>query len=259
MDNTDTMRIELTDVAFRYGSKVVLEGVNWEIGSGATGLLGPNGAGKTTLLHLLTGITHPSQGKITSCGAAAVLTSTDRAFGRRIGFVPQHFTFAAEMRVLDTITYAAWVNGAPRAATSRLSRRALELVELSDKANDKVKTLSGGQRQRLGVASALAHEPELLILDEPTVGLDPSQRLKLREVIAAIGRQWPVVLSTHLVEDITHLCGRVGILAAGRMAFDDDVNKLAALVEEEQTGGRLGSPFEQAYAGIIARIGGSRD
>jgi ABC-2 type transport system ATP-binding protein len=105
----------------------------------------------------------------------------------------------------------------------------------------------------------LAHEPELLILDEPTVGLDPTQRLRLREVIASVGASRPVVISTHLVEDVTHLCQRVGILAVGRMAFDDDVEELAALVAEGDVGRGLGSTFEQAYAGVVERLVGRRD
>jgi ABC-2 type transport system ATP-binding protein len=253
-------RVKMRDVEARYGRKVVLRGVEWEINSGVTGLLGPNGAGKTTLLHLIAGITRPSAGTITAERAdGTAVSSTDQAYGRRIGFVPQHFTFAAEMRVLDTLSYAAWVNGVPRKQCLRSAWEALARVDLTDKADAKVRTLSGGQRQRLGVATALAHEPELLVLDEPTVGLDPGQRLKLREVIAELGTRWPVVISTHLVEDVTHLCARVGILAGGRMAFDDDIDELAALVGHEEGGGRLGSAFEQAYSGIIARLGGAHD
>jgi ABC-2 type transport system ATP-binding protein len=131
------------------------------------------------------------------------------------------------------------------------ARSALEHVDLAGKATARVGALSGGQRQRLGVATALAHEPDLLILDEPTVGLDPTQRLRLREVIASVGASRPVVISTHLVEDVSHLCQRVGILAGGRMAFDDNVNELAALVSKGDKSSRPGSAFEQAYAGIV--------
>jgi ABC-2 type transport system ATP-binding protein len=253
------MRIECEGVTAGYGRVIVLDELRWEIGPGVSGLLGPNGAGKTTLLHLLAGITRPMRGTITAHDGNTSVTSKQKGYARRIGFVPQHFSFAAEMRVLDTVTYAAWVNGTPRKRCLQAARAALEQVDLAEKADARVRSLSGGQRQRLGVATALAHEPELLILDEPTVGLDPSQRLRLRQVIAAVGTHRPVVISTHMVEDVTHLCQRVGILAAGRMAFDGHVDELAALVAHGDTGHGPGSAFEQAYAGIVERLVGRRD
>ncbi|MER7005874.1 ATP-binding cassette domain-containing protein [Dactylosporangium sp. NPDC000555] len=250
------MNLIVHDVVASYGRRVVLDGLSWQVSAGVTGLLGPNGAGKTTLLHLIAGITTPRRGTITAIGTDGQHNSKDKGFGKRIGFVPQHFTFAAEMSVRDTISYAAWVNGVPRRACGAAAGQALDRVNLKERADTKVRTLSGGQRQRLGVATALAHEPELLILDEPTVGLDPGQRLNLREVIADIGTRLPVILSTHFVEDVTHLCQRVGILAGGRMVFDDAVEKLAALVADASVDVGLGSPFERAYAGIIERLGG---
>jgi ABC-2 type transport system ATP-binding protein len=253
------MKIKVTDVSAGYGRVVVLSDLNWLIVPGVNGLLGPNGAGKTTLLHLLAGITRPWHGTITADADGASVPSTHKSYARRIGFVPQHFTFAAEMRLLDTVTYAAWVNGVPRKNCVPAALTALGQVNLAEKAQLRVRSLSGGQRQRLGLATALAHDPELLILDEPTVGLDPTQRLRLREVIASVGADRPVVLSTHLVEDVTHLCQRVGILAGGRMAFDDNVDALARLVAHGDPGHGPGSAFEQAYAGIVERLGGDRD
>ena len=235
----------------------MIDGLDWDVGPGVTGLLGPNGAGKTTLLHVISGLHKPTHGSVTMSAGGNVIGLSDKEFGRNIGFVPQHFSFAGEMRVLDTITYASWVNGTPRKKCLPAAWAALEQVDLVDKAQARVRSLSGGQRQRLGVATALAHDPELLILDEPTAGLDPTQRLKLRAVIASIGTRRPVILSTHLVEDVTHLCQRVGILAAGKIAFYDDVDKLAALVDDEGSGSGLGSPFEKAYASIIDRLVGT--
>lgn len=253
------MRIKVEGVTAGYGRVIVLEELCWELGPGVSGLLGPNGAGKTTLLHLLAGVTRPSRGTIAAYDGDTSVTSTQKGYARRIGFVPQHFSFAGELRVLDTVTYSAWVNGVPRRRCVQAARAALQQVDLVDKADMRVRALSGGQRQRLGVATALAHEPELIILDEPTVGLDPTQRLRLREVIASIGTHRPVVISTHLIEDVTYLCQRVGILAAGRMAFDDDVEGLAALVAQGDVGHGPGSAFEHAYAGIVERLVGRRD
>jgi ABC-2 type transport system ATP-binding protein len=248
------MHILLDKVTAGYGRVTVLKDLSWQVGPGVTGLLGPNGAGKTTLLHLLAGITRPARGIITARRDQASVTSDHTGYARRIGFVPQHFTFAGELTVQDTVSYAAWIHGVPKRSCATAGASALALVDLTKLAPSRVRTLSGGQRQRLGVATALAHDPDVLLLDEPTVGLDPTQRLRLRDVIATIGRDRPVILSTHLIEDVTHLCSRVGILVGGRMAFDDDVNALASLISSNNAAPAHGSAFEQAYAGIVAGL-----
>jgi ABC-2 type transport system ATP-binding protein len=253
------MHITVDGITAGYGRVTVLEDLSWAIGPGVTGLLGPNGAGKTTLLHLLAGFTRPRRGTITAHRDGDSLTSDRKSYGRRIGFVPQHFTFAGEMTVHDTVSYAAWMHGVPKRICRTAASTALDLVDLTARADARVRTLSGGQRQRLGVATALAHEPDLLLLDEPTVGLDPTQRLRLREVIAGIGADRPVVLSTHLIEDVTHLCERVGILVGGRLAFDDDVDALADLMAGDDGRHGRGSAFEQAYAAVVERLVGRHE
>ena len=243
--------ITLTDVVFRYGRHTVLDGLSWQVGDGITGLLGPNGAGKTTLLNLLVGLTRPTSGEVS-------VHTPDGGRGR-VGFVPQRFSLAGEMPVQDTVAYAAWINGVPRRACGAAATRALALVSLDDRITLPVRKLSGGQRQRLGLAAALAHEPDLLVLDEPTVGLDPGQRMRLREVIARVGERCVVLLSTHLIEDISHLCGRVGVLADGRLVFDGTEAELAARVAGTSTEGLLGSDFERSYYSLIADLGGGGD
>ncbi|MFJ6674722.1 ATP-binding cassette domain-containing protein [Actinosynnema sp. NPDC091369] len=245
------MRVLIDDVGFRYGRKSVLTGVKWSIGPGVTGLLGPNGAGKTTLLNLLVGVTKPHSGRL-------LFEGHDHRPGS-IGFVPQRFSLVGGMTVLDTVSYSAWVNGIAENRCAAAAEAALRTVHLEEQARTKVRSLSGGQRQRVGVAAALAHEPEVLILDEPTVGLDPAQRLRLREVVADIGRSRTVLLSTHLIEDISHLCERVGVLAEGRLVFDGTEAELTALIEDSDSTGVLGSPFERAYRALVDRLGGARD
>ncbi|WP_231500212.1 ATP-binding cassette domain-containing protein [Saccharothrix sp. NRRL B-16314] len=227
----------------------MLSGVDWAIDTGVTGLLGPNGAGKTTLLNLLVGLESPASGGVRFQGSSS----------GTIGFVPQRFSLVGGMRVVDTVAYAAWVNGVDRRGCADAAFRALAAVRLDDLADARVRTLSGGQRQRLGVAAALAHDPDLLVLDEPTVGLDPAQRMRLREVIADIGRTRTVLLSTHLIEDISHLCQRVGVLAEGRLAFDGTEAELTELVDSTPSSGVLGSPFERAYHALVAKLGADRD
>lgn len=246
------MSIELRNVSYSYGRRAVLAGLDWTLPLGITGLLGPNGAGKTTLLNLLVGLTRPDSGTIERTGSA------DRDVRRgRVGMLPQRFSLAGEMRVAHTVAYSAWINGVPADECGEAASRALEAVQMEELSGHRVRQLSGGQRQRLGVAAALAHDPDVLVLDEPTVGLDPGQRLRVREVIAGIGRDRVVVLSTHLIEDISHLCSRVGVLAGGRIAFDGTEPELTALLRDAETQPVLaayGSDFERAYQGLLDRL-----
>ncbi|GGP34687.1 ATP-binding cassette domain-containing protein [Saccharothrix coeruleofusca] len=248
------MLVHVERVGFSYGRTEILRGVDWRIGLGVTGLLGPNGAGKTTLLNLLVGLARPTGGTIT-------MRDGDRGAGFAVGFVPQRFSLAGEMRVLDTVAYAAWVNGVAREDCGKAAGTALEMVGLSDNARTRVRALSGGQRQRVGIAAALAHQPRLLVLDEPTAGLDPGQRLRLREVVAAIGATRAVLLSTHLIEDISHLCDRVGVLAGGRLVFDGTERELTALIDDTDAtaAASAGSRFERAYDALITGLGAARD
>jgi ABC-2 type transport system ATP-binding protein len=193
-----------------------LGGVDWDVRPGVTGLLGPNGAGKTTLLSVIVGLLRPKAGSV------AVHGHDDAAFG----FVPQRFSMAGGMRLYDAISYTAWINGVHDRDAA--AHKALAAVDLAAKADDRIKTLSGGQRQRAGIAAGLAHEPDVLVLDEPTVGLDAGQRWRVRDLIAEIGRTRPVIVSTHLLEDVSHMCDRVGVLAGGRLVFDGTVAELEA-------------------------------
>lgn len=214
-----------------------------------TGLIGPNGAGKSTLISLIVGERTPTSGtvKITpeypGCPGHA-------GKSRTIGYLPQRFSLVPSMTALDTAAYAAWVNGVSGANADDAGRRALARVDLADLSATKVRALSGGQRQRLGLATAIAHDPAIVVLDEPTVGLDPGQRLKLRTLLSDLATDRAVLLSTHLVEDVAYLCHRVGVLAAGRLVYS---GPYSGLVDEtgHQTEGPRGSSFEHAYDKLI--------
>lgn len=241
------MHVVIDGVDFSYGRRSVLKDVSWRLGPGVTGLLGPNGSGKTTLLKLLVGLARPKRGQI-DVGKG---TSERKA---RVGFLPQRFSVAGEMRLLDTVVYAAWLNGVPRQDCLHAGRTALERVGLEDLSERRCRSISGGQRQRLGLAAAIAHDPELLVLDEPTVGLDPAQRLNIRQVVAQIGQERTVLLSTHLIEDITYLCRRVGVLAEQRLIFDGDREELEQIISDNDGDGVLGSDFERAYYALVERL-----
>ena len=230
------LSVRIRGVEAGYGRTRVLHGIDWDVHAGVTGLLGPNGAGKTTLLSVLVGLLPPSAGSIAVGGGEP-----------RFGFVPQRFSFAGGMRLLDAISYTAWINGVDRPERDAAARRALSAVDLTDKASARVKTLSGGERQRAGIAAGLAHDPDVLVLDEPTVGLDAGQRWRVRDLIAEIGRSRPVILSTHLLEDVSYLCERVGVIAGGRLVFDGTVADLEMPGESRA----LRSPIEAGYERLL--------
>lgn len=230
------LSVRIRGLVAGYGRTHVLHEIDWDVHTGVTGLLGPNGAGKTTLLSVLVGLLRPMAGSVAFMGGEA-----------RLGFVPQRFSFAGGMRLLDAISYTAWINGVERVDQEAAARRALTAVDLIDKADHRVKTLSGGERQRAGIAAGLAHEPDVLVLDEPTVGLDASQRWRVRDLIAEIGQTRPVILSTHLLEDVSYLCERVGVIASGRLVFDGTVADLETPGEARERR----SPIEAGYERLL--------
>jgi ABC-2 type transport system ATP-binding protein len=238
--------ITLSGIGFAYGRKTVLRDINWRIRPGVTGLLGENGAGKTTLLSVLVGLRRPKSGSIAMTDGAQP----------RFGFVPQRFSLPGEMRAADCVMYTAWINGVSRGECAAAAERALAQVNLADKARSRVRSLSGGQRQRLGLAAGLAHEPDVLVLDEPTVGLDPAQRVRVREVIADIGETRTVLLSTHVLEDVRFLCQWVGVLAGGKLAFDGTVADVESKIAGDRGApSRLESVLERGYRTLLDTLG----
>jgi ABC-2 type transport system ATP-binding protein len=242
---TTSMDITVERITIAYGRKQVLHDVSWTIQPGVTGLLGPNGSGKTTLLSTIVGLRTPREGRI-------VVGSGDAR--PRFGFVSQRFSMAAGMRLQDVVSYNAWLNDVESLERDGAVERALEFVDLLGKRDHKVKTLSGGQHQRAGIAAALAHDPDVLVLDEPTVGLDPTQRGRLRDLIAELGATRTVVVSTHLLDDVTKMCARVGVLRSGRLVFDGTVSKMEALTDGQGPDERR-SPIERAYEQLMATAG----
>ncbi|OLT25590.1 multidrug ABC transporter ATP-binding protein [Nocardiopsis sp. CNR-923] len=250
------MRVTAQDLEFGYRrGRRVLDGLSWTVEPGVTGLIGPNGSGKTTLLSLLVTLLPVGDGRLL-VGDHDLSTHRGRSGARRaLGFVPQRFSLAGELTVADTVAYAAWAHGVGRRECGTAARRALDLVDLTSLSGHRTRTLSGGQRQRVGIAAALAHDPRFLVLDEPTAGLDPGQRLRVREVVARLGRDRTVLVATHLIEDVAHVCSRVGVLAGGRIEFHGTFAQLKRLIAGGSGGSPHGSGFERAYDRLIARIG----
>ena len=210
------MELVMDRLSRQFQSKIAVDRVSLRLTPGVTGLLGPNGAGKTTLMRLVCGILKPTAGSVAFDGAD-VSTEEYRA---QLGYLPQDFGYYPDFSGLDFLLYMAALKGLDKTHARRRSLELLDTVGLGDMAKKKVKTYSGGMRQRLGIAQALLNEPKLLILDEPTAGLDPKERVRFRDLIASLGKDSVVLLSTHIVSDVEHIADRVLIMKAGQIVHD---------------------------------------
>ena len=210
-----------------YGDSTAVDQVSFEIGKGEiVGLLGHNGAGKTTIMKMLTGYLEPTGGSIEIDGLDI---STEReAVQQRIGYLPENDPLYYEMTVIDYLDYAATLHGVPDAERIDRIREAIVKTELSSRATDTIGTLSRGFCQRVGVAQAILHHPRLLILDEPTNGLDPTQVQHMRDLIRFLAEQATVILSTHILQEVQAICSRVIIVHNGRKVLDSTMDELLA-------------------------------
>jgi ABC-2 type transport system ATP-binding protein len=237
--------IEMTGLVKGYGSVRALDEVTLHAGPGVTGLLGPNGAGKTTLLRLAATVLAPDRGAIRLLGLDPGRADERVAIRRRLGYMPQEPGFYPRFTAFEFVDYVAILKEMtePEARHEEV-RRVLEVVGLGDLATRRVKALSGGMRRRLALAQALLGDPDLLLLDEPTAGLDPEQRLRFRELISQLPHRPTVLVSTHATEDVLALAERVVVMAGGGVRFDGTPHDLV-----ETARGRVwttGAPVAEA-------------
>jgi ABC-2 type transport system ATP-binding protein len=225
-----TQHIELEQLTKRYGRSEALKGIDLRIGTGVVGLLGPNGAGKTTLLRILATSLPPTAGRIAVLGHDPSDAAGRLAIRRRLGYVPQEIGLYDLFTVVDFLDYIAILKEhADRRARRHEVRRVIDAVDLGDVASMRIRRLSGGMRRRVALAQSLLGTPDLLILDEPTVGLDPEQRLRFRHIVSKHAEQRCVVLSTHMTEDVEALCDRVIVMDEGTITFDGTAPELAGV------------------------------
>lgn len=223
--------IEIKDVSKIYGSQRALDHVSLHVAPGETvGLLGPNGAGKSTLMKIITCYIPPTEGMVTVCGHS--IKDDSLAVRRAIGYLPEHNPLYLDMYVREYLRFAAGLGGVKD--RSRRADEMIELTGLTPEANKKIGQLSKGYRQRVGLAQALIHDPQVLILDEPTTGLDPNQLEFIRGVIREAGKSKAVLLSTHIMQEVEAMCSRAVIIDHGRIVADESMDGVNAKKLTEQ-------------------------
>jgi ABC-2 type transport system ATP-binding protein len=244
------MNVEIAALTRRFGRTQAVAGVDLEAGPGVFGLLGPNGAGKTTLLRMLATVIPPSSGRLRLLGRDPGGYGGRRQIRRRLGYLPQNLGYYPGFTVAEFVEYFALLKEMPPGRVPGAVAAAVERVDLGDKARAKLRTLSGGMLRRAGIAQAIVNEPDLLLLDEPTAGLDPEQRVAFRALLRDLGQEATVVVSTHLVEDVGAACTEVALMDAGRIVFHGTPAELTARAEGTDAAGD--APLERGYSAVLA-------
>lgn len=222
------IQIEISHLTKKYGAKTALNDVSLNIEQGMFGLLGPNGAGKTTLMKVLTSLIRKNEGVVTVCGIPVEHTKEIR---KMTGYLPQDFSMYGNMSVYEALDYLAILSGMGSAVRKKKVPEMLEKVNLIDQRKIRVRAMSGGMKRRLGIAQAIIHDPKVIIVDEPTAGLDPEERVRFRNLLCEIAKERIVILSTHIVGDIEATCENIAVLNKGSLMFQGTVSKLIRMVE----------------------------
>lgn len=220
--------IWLEDVNKFYGAKQALKDIDLTIPQGMFGLLGRNGAGKTTLMKVIATLLPASSGNVTVCGVPVAQAGKVRAL---TGYLPQDFSMYGNMTVYEAMDYLGVLSGLSKAQRKQRIPGLLERVNLQNNHRTRVKAMSGGMRRRLGIAQAILHDPKVLIVDEPTAGLDPEERVRFRNLLCEIAEERIVILSTHIVGDIEATCENIAVMDAGEIIYRGTVSELLALAE----------------------------
>lgn len=242
-------RIELSAVEKRFRDRTAVRKTDLCLESGVYGLLGENGAGKTTLMRMICGVLKPTGGRIRCDGIE--IGQLGRAYRRLLGYLPQDFGYYGEFSARRFLRYMAALKAMPQDRAERRIDEMLDLVDLAPFQKQKLKTFSGGMLRRIGIAQALLNDPEILILDEPTAGLDPRERVRFRNIISSLGKERTVVLSTHIVSDVDYIADQIMIMKHGEIAAEGTAQELTRAagkiawkcVAGEEEAERLGGSF----------------
>jgi ABC-2 type transport system ATP-binding protein len=243
------MNVQVRGLSRRFGRALAVAGVDLQIGVGVFGLLGPNGAGKTSLLRMMATAVRPTSGTVLLLGCDPGVHNQRRDIRRRLGYLPQNPGYYPGFTVTEFVEYFALLKEVPAARVPGAVATAVQRVGLGDRARARLRTLSGGMLRRAAIAQAIVNEPELLLLDEPTAGLDPEQRVAFRALLRELGQRATVVVSTHLVEDVGAACGQLALMDRGRIVFHGTPDDLIG----RGLGYGMGdAPLERGYSAVLS-------
>src|SRR5882672_12573581 len=239
------MNVEITGLTRRFGRTMAVAGADLQAGPGVFGLLGPNGVGKTSLLRMMATAVPPTSGRLRLLGRDPGSYGPRREIRRRLGYLPQNLGYYPGFTVAEFVEYFALLKEMPAARVPAAVATAVERVDLGGRAKARLRTLSGGMLRRVGIAQAIVNEPELLLLDEPTAGLDPEQRVAFRALLRELGQRATVIVSTHLVEDVGAACTQVGLMDQGKIVFQGTPDELTTRGAGTTAAGD--APLERGY------------
>ncbi|MFI0020052.1 ATP-binding cassette domain-containing protein [Streptomyces griseus] len=247
------MPLHYQSCTFRYSRRTrpVIDRLDLSFSPGNTVLLGPNGAGKSTLLALGASAHAPLEGKVRFGDLRSTNSRTLQSYRRKVSWLPQRASFLPRMTCREHVAYVGWLKGMRERDAWRAAPAAIERVGLTTKIKDKVATLSGGQQQRLAIAQALVHDAELLLLDEPTVGLDPAQRRRFHDLLVELRGSVHVIVSTHDIADLDQAFDEVVVLENGAPRFQGGVAEFAAYADPQSVPGRR---LESAYSALLGSV-----
>ena len=250
MEETNTKMIEVQDLTHYYGPYAAIEDVSFDVQRGEIlGFLGPNGAGKTTTMRILTGFMPPTRGQVTLDGNDIVEQSLE--VRKRVGYLPETVPLYTDMTVSNYLKYMGTLRKMPSRNIKRRIGEVIDVCRLGDYRNTLIGKLSKGFRQRVGIAQAILHEPEVLVLDEPTIGIDPIQVVETRRLIQDLGQAQTVVLSSHILPEVSMICDRVLIIHEGRIVAEDTPSNLAERLQgTEHLEVEVGGPVPQVLSAL---------
>lgn len=223
------MELCIDRVSKNYGNKMACDRISLSLHKGVYGLLGANGAGKTTLMRIMCGVMRPTSGTVSFDG----IDVNKEEYRDLLGYLPQNFGYYPEFSAMDFLLYMAALKGIPKVYAKERSSELLELVSLKKEAKKKIRTFSGGMKQRLGIAQAMLNNPKILILDEPTAGLDPKERIRFRNLISSMGAEKIILLSTHIVSDVEYIADEILLMKAGQIIHQGGLDKIISVIKDK--------------------------
>jgi ABC-2 type transport system ATP-binding protein len=241
------MELKAIGLTKKFGSKTAVNALNITLTNGVYGLLGANGAGKTTLMRLLCNIQTPTSGKILLNGRNIV--ELGEKYRNPLGYLPQHFGYYPDFSAYDFLLYVSALKGLDEKTARKKSKELLEAVDLSNEGKHKIKTFSGGMKQRLGIAQAMLGDPRILILDEPTAGLDPKERVRFRNLISAFAKKRIVILSTHIVSDVEFIAEEIIMMKSGKIIHFGKPQEITSEIDGQVWECVVPTSYAEKYAG----------